>query len=280
MDPEPQPRRIDGKDVSELLGTLGDLQIEDLPGFMEQFANLMQEYRAGIREIRTKFEILDEDTQVRLDRNPIHAITTRLKSPASLLEKLQRKGYPVTLESIRANLFDVAGVRVVCNYLSDVEDVAQALLRQDDVRLIERKDYIASPKPSGYRSLHLVVSVPVFLSDRRREVPVEVQLRTIAEDFWASLEHRLRYKNDEVLQARGAEVDDIRARLVESAHLIAAIDQAMERIRTDIDDLADEHERQRAQLSSIEQAQAQATLAARAAKAQAAARSRQEGRRP
>ena len=280
MDPEPQPRHIDGRDVSELLGTLGDLQIEDLPGFMEQFSNLMQEYRAGIREIRTKFEILDEDTQVRLDRNPIHAITTRLKSPASLLEKLQRKGYPVTLESIRANLFDVAGVRVVCNYLSDVEDVAQALLRQDDVRLIERKDYIANPKPSGYRSLHLVVSVPVFLSDRRREVPVEVQLRTIAEDFWASLEHRLRYKNDEVLQARGAEVDDIRARLVESAHLIAAIDQAMERIRTDIDDLADEQERQRARLSAIEQAQAQATLAARAAKARTAAQECREGLRP
>lgn len=240
MEPEPHiNQRIDRDDLSRLLDNAPNLQVDDVTTLMADYANLMQEYRAAIRTVRTKFEILDEDTQVRLDRNPIHTISTRLKSPTSLAEKLQRRGLPLSIDAIRSNIFDVAGVRIVCNYLSDVNDVAEALLRQDDVTLIERKDYIANPKPSGYRSLHLVISVPIYLTDRRQEVPVEVQLRTIAMDFWASLEHRLRYKNDDVLQARGEKIDDIRAQLVESAHLIAAIDQAMERIRTDIDDLSE-----------------------------------------
>lgn len=232
------PRRLDGDDITSILEGQADMSGEDIAALIAGYSNLMQEYRAAIRQVRTKFETLDEDTQVRLDRNPIHTISTRLKSPGSLIEKLHRRGFPVSLESVRANIFDVAGVRIVCNYLSDVEDVAEAFLRQDDVTLIERKDYIAHPKPSGYRSLHLVVSVPVYLTDRRQEVPVEVQLRTIAMDFWASLEHRLRYKNDEMLQAHGEEIDNIRAQLVESAHLIAAIDQSMQRIRCDIDELA------------------------------------------
>ena len=242
MEPErPVPERLDADDVTRVLKAYPELS-GNIASFMNQFANLMQEYRAAIREVRTKFEILDEDTKVRLDRNPIHVISTRLKSPQSLLEKLQRKGYPLSIESIRENIHDVAGVRIVCNYIDDVAEVAEAFLCQDDITLIERKDYIAEPKPSGYRSLHLVVSVPVFLSDRKQEVPVEVQIRTIAMDFWASLEHRLRYKNDDVLQAHGPQVEDIRARLVESAHLIAAIDQAMQRLQDDIEHLADEHE--------------------------------------
>ena len=242
MEPErPVSERLDAEDVARILTAVPDLTV-DIATFMGQFSNLMQEYRAAIREVRTKFEILDEDTKVRLDRNPIHVISTRLKSPQSLLEKLQRKGYPLSIDSIRENIHDVAGVRVVCNYIDDVGEVAEAFLRQDDITLIERKDYISNPKPSGYRSLHLVVSVPVFLSDRKQEVPVEVQIRTIAMDFWASLEHRLRYKNDDVLQAHGPQVEDIRARLVESAHLIAAIDQAMQRLQDDIERLADEHE--------------------------------------
>ncbi len=221
---------------------LASLPPEEMPsqkGFDEDFMNLMQRYSAAMREVRTKFEILDEDTQLHLERKPIHTITTRLKSPESLFKKMHRRGYPLTIESIQKNIFDVAGVRVVCNYLSDVNEVANAFLMQDDVTLVDCEDYIENPKPSGYRSLHLTVTVPVFLSDRKYEVPVEVQLRTIAMDFWASLEHWLRYKNDEVLQTHGAEVDDIRARLVESADLIAAIDQAMQRIRCDIEQLPD-----------------------------------------
>ena len=240
MDAEQSETRIELRDFVDLSRNVPGLDIS-----IREFATTMQEYRAGISEITTKFKILDEDFKVRLDRNPIHTITSRLKSPRSLLEKMQRKGLPLTIPSMRENLHDIAGVRVVCNYLEDVSEIAEALLCQNDIRLIERKDYITCPKESGYRSLHLVVSVPVFLSDRSSEVPVEVQIRTIAMDFWASLEHRLRYKNEDVLQAHGPEVDDIRARLVESAHLIAAIDQAMQRIQDDIERLADEQEEER-----------------------------------
>ncbi len=240
MDAEQSETRIELRDFVDLSRNVPGLDIS-----IREFATTMQEYRAGISEITTKFKILDEDFKVRLDRNPIHTITSRLKSPRSLLEKMQRKGLPLTIPSMRENLHDIAGVRVVCNYLEDVSEIAEALLCQNDIRLVERKDYITCPKESGYRSLHLVVSVPVFLSDRSSEVPVEVQIRTIAMDFWASLEHRLRYKNEDVLQAHGPEVDDIRARLVESAHLIAAIDQAMQRIQDDIERLADEQEEER-----------------------------------
>lgn len=203
---------------------------------------LMQEYRAAIKEISIKFEILDEDAQLRLQHNPIHTITSRLKSPTSLIEKVRRKGLPLTVESIRANIYDVAGVRVVCNYLHDIDVVSEALLRQDDIRLIARKDYVASPKESGYRSLHLVVSVPIFLNGTRREVPVEVQIRTIAMDFWATLEHRLRYKNRSVLDAHGPQVDSIRQRLVSCASQIAALDEAMQQIQVDIDELEAQQE--------------------------------------
>ena len=163
---------VDNEDIDRLRAAIPNGLTEDAASLMGQFTNLMQEYRAAIRAVRTKFETLDEDAKVRLDRNPIHVISPRLKSPQSLLEKLQRKGFPLTIASIRENIYDVAGVRVVCNYLEDVNEVAEALLRQDDVTLIERKDYITNPKPSGYRSLHLVISVPVYLSDRRQEVPV------------------------------------------------------------------------------------------------------------
>ena len=233
---------VDNEDIDRLRAAIPNGLTEDAASLMGQFTNLMQEYRAAIRAVRTKFETLDEDAKVRLDRNPIHVISTRLKSPQSLLEKLQRKGFPLTIASIRENIYDVAGVRVVCNYLEDVNEVAEALLRQDDVTLIERKDYITNPKPSGYRSLHLVISVPVYLSDKRREVPVEVQIRTIAMDFWASLEHRLRYKNRAVLEAHGPDVESIRKRLVICASQIALIDQSMQQIQLDIDALRAEQE--------------------------------------
>lgn len=213
----------------------------DLAG-AQATAELMQEYRAAIREVTTKFEILDEDARLRLSHNPIHTITSRLKSPSSILEKLQRKGLPLNNESIRANLYDVAGVRVVCNYIDDIETVAQALLCQDDVCLVERKDYVANPKPTGYRSLHLVITVPVFLNCERIEVPVEVQIRTIAMDFWATLEHQLRYKNQPVVEKQSPLMDDIRARLVTCATSITELDQAMQEIQYDIERLcAGEH---------------------------------------
>ena len=198
---------------------------------------LMREYRAAIAVISARFEILDEAARARLDHNPIHNIESRIKTPTSLIEKLRRKGIAFTVDAIRENIFDIAGVRVVCNYLDDIEVVAQDLLRQSDVELIARKDYIANPKESGYRSLHLVVRIPVHIEGEVRHVPVEVQIRTIAMDYWASLEHNLRYKNRSVSDADGPEVEDVRSRLVACAEQLAQIDRDLQHIQYDIDDL-------------------------------------------
>ena len=156
-------------------------------------------YRAAIKEVRTKIEILSEDFAVRHDYNPIHHMERRLKSPESIEEKLIRYGKEVSISSAKENIFDIAGIRVVCNFIDDVYAMADMMLEQNDVRLIMKKDYIESPKPNGYRSLHLVIAVPVFLLNGCEYVPVEVQIRTVAMDFWASLEHQLRYKKEKEL---------------------------------------------------------------------------------
>lgn len=201
---------------------------------MHAFEVLMAEYRAAVREMTTKFENLDEDARIRLGHSPIHTITSRIKTPESLYEKLGRKGFPATLESIRKNIFDVAGVRVVCNYVEDVYTVENELLSQADVKLVQRKDYIANPKESGYRSLHIVVAIPVYLNGTCREVCVEVQLRTIAMDFWSSLEHTLRYKNQWVVESDIPAMVEIRKSLHDCAERISEIDQDMQRLQLGI----------------------------------------------
>ncbi len=158
------------------------------------YRELLMMYSCAIKEVRTKFEVLNTEYQVRYRRNPINFINSRLKSTASILQKLERNGLPFTTDAIRTHLHDVAGVRVVCNYLDDIYVLANALLKQDDIRLIRRKDYIASPKSNGYRSLHLIVAVPVFFAESRQMMQVEVQIRTTAQDYWAGLEHQLKYK--------------------------------------------------------------------------------------
>lgn len=160
------------------------------------FEKFRHAYRAAIKEVRIKIEILSEDFAVRNDYNPIHHMERRLKATDSIEEKLRRLGREVSIESAKENIHDIAGIRVVCNFIDDVYTIADMLLSQNDIHLIEKKDYIVNPKGTGYRSLHLVVSVPVFLLDGCEEVPVEIQLRTVAMDFWASLEHQLRYKNE------------------------------------------------------------------------------------
>ena len=196
--------------------------------FGQQYRELMQLYDAAVREVRTKVEILDSEFRVRYSRNPIHHIDTRLKSPASIAEKLRRKGLPQTLEAIEQNLTDIAGVRIVCNYLEDIYHIAGLLTRQHDVELVRRRDYIQNPKESGYRSLHLVIRIPVFLSSHTELVPVEVQIRTIAMDFWASLEHQLRYKSDQETTQK------LRTRLQKCAEQSAALDQEMQMIYQEI----------------------------------------------
>lgn len=191
---------------------------------MFKFVELEHLYESAIREVKTKLEILDSEFRTKYAYNPIHHINDRLKSPQSMLEKLQRKGLPITIDSVRANLHDIAGVRVICNYIEDIYTVAELLTKQDDVTLVSVKDYIKNPKPNGYRSLHLVIETPVFLSDRKELVHVEVQIRTIAMDFWASLEHELKYKTDTEVSA------ELAAQLKECAETIAATDIRMQEI--------------------------------------------------
>lgn len=192
--------------------------------FMFQFMELEHLYESAIREVKTKLEILDSEFRTKYAYNPIHHINDRLKSPQSMLEKLQRKGLPVSIQSVRENLHDIAGVRVICNYIDDIYTVADLLTKQDDVKLLTKKDYIKNPKPNGYRSLHLVIETPVFLSDRKELVQVEVQIRTIAMDFWASLEHELKYKTDTDVSTELAE------QLRDCAETIAATDVRMQQI--------------------------------------------------
>ena len=171
--------------------------IQSPQDLLETFADMEQDmalYESGIQEVRTKLEILQRDARFGAGHNPIESIKSRIKKPMSIIEKMYRKGFPISLDSMRANLNDVAGIRVICPFIEDIYTVAQMLTRQDDLVVIKEKDYIKNPKPNGYRSYHLVLQVPVFLSDRKEMVRVEVQLRTIAMDFWASLEHQIHYK--------------------------------------------------------------------------------------
>jgi putative GTP pyrophosphokinase len=156
--------------------------------------SIMQKYRAAMREMQVRLEILDQDLNLKKHRNPIHHIESRLKTPASIYEKIGRYGYEATLENMERYILDIAGIRVICPYIQDVYSLFELLNRQDDLEIVKVKDYIASPKPNGYRSLHVIARIPVFFMDKKESIPVEIQLRTLAMDFWASLEHDLKYK--------------------------------------------------------------------------------------
>ena len=160
----------------------------------KEFQQVMMMYACAIREVRTKLEVLNDELSVKNQRNPIEMIKSRVKKPMSIVEKLRRRGLEVSLESMTKNLDDVAGVRIICSFLDDIYEVAEMLVRQDDVNVIAVKDYIKNPKPNGYRSYHMIIEVPVFFSDSKKFMRVEVQIRTIAMDFWASLDHQLKYK--------------------------------------------------------------------------------------
>ena len=190
------------------------------------FRELMSYYRCALMEVETKFRVLNEELSLEGEANPIDAIESRLKSPESIIEKVDRKGIDFSAEAIEEHIDDIAGIRVICSFESDVYLIAEALLRQTDVQLIERIDYIANPKPSGYRSLHLVIAIPIFLYDEKRIMKVEVQLRTMAMDMWASLEHKLAYKKEQ-----SAEADRMHANLLECAELSARIDKLMTETR-------------------------------------------------
>ena len=191
-------------------------------------AELMQMYSAAMKGISTKLEVLDDEFQVIHRHNPIHHIECRIKGFSSIYQKMLRNGIPLSLDSARENIQDIAGIRVVCNFIDDVYTMETLLLKQSDVTLIQRKDYIAQPKETGYRSLHLVVMTPIHLSSRAEEIPVEIQLRTIAMDYWASLEHMLRYKNN------GDNMEKYYAMLLDCSDKLAETENTMQFIHNKI----------------------------------------------
>lgn len=215
----------------ELRRILLEYSPEEVQGYVEELQVLMSYYKCAMHEIEAKFKVLNEQFSLQHERNPIESIKTRLKTVRSIKDKLERKNLPFTADSIWDNLNDVAGIRVVCSFIDDIHMLAYCLISQDDVELIEIKDYIKNPKPNGYRSLHLIVQIPIFLCDDKRYVRAEVQLRTIAMESWAKLEHRLRYKKNLSEDILALTHD----RLLECAEMSNEVDRKMQEIRNIIE---------------------------------------------
>jgi putative GTP pyrophosphokinase len=211
---------------------LPDDSITISPGELRELRDDLQrfllEYRFGMQEIETKIGILRDEFLLTHDYNPIEHVSSRVKSPDSLVEKVRRKGIDADFDSIRQNVTDIAGVRITCSFVSDAYRLFDLLTDQDDIRVLQVKDYIAHPKPNGYKSLHAILEVPVFLSTGRIDVPVEVQFRTIAMDFWASLEHKIYYKYDTRVPA------ELLESLKDAAETAAELDERMQRLHREI----------------------------------------------
>ena len=193
-----------------------------------QYKELIMMYNSAIKEVKTKLEVLNDELSIKNERNPIESISSRVKSITSIVNKLNRKGKEISVKEVYNTLNDVAGIRIICSFVDDIYQIANMLIRQDDIKLVEVKDYIQHPKPNGYRSLHLVIEVPIFLSNRKRYMKVEIQIRTMAMDFWASLEHELKYKHDIENE------NEISKELRECAEVISNTDMKMLEIRDKI----------------------------------------------
>jgi putative GTP pyrophosphokinase len=207
---------------------MASYQIERLKKFKNELTRFMMLYKFALNEMETKLEILREEFRLLHDYNPIEHTASRLKSPESILKKIYRKEEELTFSGIRRNVKDIAGIRITCSFISDIYRISDMLAQQRDITVLGVKDYIQNPKPNGYQSLHLLIEVPVFMSDREEQVPVEIQIRTIAMDFWASLEHKIYYKYD-------AEVPEhLLTELKEAADSASALDKKMERLHNEI----------------------------------------------
>lgn len=193
------------------------------------YKELQMNYSCALKEVQTKFEILNLEFNIKYKRNPIASISTRLKRNESVIKKMMKKQIPLSIENIEKNIKDFAGIRIVCTYIDDIYRLSDAFLKQDDIKLIEKKDYINNPKPNGYRSLHLIIETPIFLVDKKKYVKVEVQIRTIAMDFWASLEHQMKYKK------KITDSEKIIEELKECASVINDTDEKMLALRKKID---------------------------------------------
>lgn len=204
---------------------MSKLTPDEFGQLLKDYFEIQTVYSAAIKEMSTKLEILDNEFHFRYKRNPIHNIQSRLKSPESIFNKVLKKGlHSADKQTVTDNITDIAGIRVICQYIDDIYTIAELLTKQDDVTVVSVSDYIKNPKENGYRSLHLVVNIPVFFSDRKEDVNVEIQIRTIAMDYWASLEHELKYKNPERVPA------EVKAKLLECAETIAQTDKKMQDI--------------------------------------------------
>ena len=203
--------------------------IMELEDSAQEFQELMMQYDCAMLEVKTKLEVFNKELALLHSRNPFESIKCRIKSPESILDKLERNGLSFSVKNIEKNLNDIAGIRVICSFPEDIYMLVECLLKQDDIILVEKKDYIKNPKPNGYRSLHLILDIPIFLTDEKKHMRVEVQFRTIAMDFWASLEHKMKYKKD----IQNAE--SISEELKYCADLISQLDRRMEQIRNRID---------------------------------------------
>lgn len=213
-------------DTKTEIGAIKELKEE----YLEPFMHLMMQYECAMLEVQTKLEVLNKELALVNSRNPFESIKSRLKSPESIYGKLQRRNIPFSIENIEKNLNDIAGIRVICSFPEDIYMLVDCMLKQDDIILIEEKDYIKNPKPNGYRSLHLILDIPIFLTGEKKHMRVEVQFRTIAMDFWASLEHKMKYKKDI------ENADGISEELKYCADLISQLDRRMEQIRNRIED--------------------------------------------
>lgn len=205
-----------------------NINVSDLKSIRVELTRFMMAYKFALDEVNTKINILKDEFNYIHDYNPIEHVNSRVKSPESLFKKIQRKNLDLSLESIRENIKDIAGVRITCSFVTDIYKISEMLQKQKDVKVIDYKDYISNPKPNGYRSLHLIIEIPIFMSDREELVPVEIQIRTIAMDFWASLEHKIFYKyNKDVPKALVMELKD-------AATSAAELDLKMERLNKEI----------------------------------------------
>lgn len=203
--------------------------MEQLQSNLREWTDRLFIYKFALEEIKTKINILNEEYQYIHHHNPIDHMKSRIKSPGSIVKKLQRKGLEITIDNAIENIHDIAGVRITCSFLSDIYTVFEAICRQDDIEVLKIKDYIQNPKPNGYKSLHLIVKVPVFLSNHVQKVKVEIQIRTIAMDFWASLEHKIYYKFEKEIP------EELQLELKRAAEAAHFLDEKMKNINDEVE---------------------------------------------
>lgn len=219
------------------ISPMNTLSMQQVKQFKNEITRFMMTYKFALDEMETRIEILQEEFQLLHDYNPIEHTKSRLKSPESIINKMYRKDCGgLSFPNIRNHIKDIAGLRITCSFLSDIYRISDMLKKQTDLRILEEKDYISNPKPNGYRSLHLIIEVPVFMSDRQERVCVEVQIRTIAMDFWASLEHKIYYKYNKTVPSK------LLDELKDAAHAAAALDKQMERLHNKIQEIRESEE--------------------------------------